>query len=944
MKRILAFLLMLLCVTIVALAQCPIPPGGGNNNPPPPPDHPQDPLDGTSTSGGQSVDPNEIIGPTGYDSVRWVSINDVLNYTIFFENDPDFATANAQKVDVRFSFADKAAMKGFGLGTYGFANQSWNIDDAPAAYQNRLDLRDSMNIYVDLTAGIDVVKQQAFWLFNSIDPETGLNPWQVDRGMLPVNDSTHVGEGFVTFRLKPQEDLRTGDTLSIVASIVFDQNDTIPTNRWTNTIDAGNPTSKVKARQDSKNEHLYHLTLQAADDEGGCGLRRVLLYQANNFGIYEEVAACPVDTVIDFTAEPGHQYKFYSIAEDNVGNREPLKEQPDLVININAAPTDIALSDTIFQDDIAVGGFIAEMTSEDVEQDGTFTYALAEGDGAIHNDMFQISGTQLQAKECFKCAEDSVYKIRLSTTDEGGLSFSKAFVLNMKKVLIKPKVDTLTVTICEGETCFFHGHEYDKAGIYTYTKSNDFMCDSVYVLELSVVKAIEKPIVTVEGTHTLVSSAAKGNQWFRQDGTPIEGATEQKFTPTEDGIYYVAVTNGSCYSDASRLYRVVLTDKIDLTLNLQEGWNWISSSLNEENMINAKQFIAPINESVNRLVGINAELTNDPQYGLVGQLERLSPSEGYKIKMDKVTTHTWTGTTAKPETTSIKLHKGWNWIGYIPAVGQPLSDAFVELTAVENAVIKCEDDFSTFTDGAWVGTLDELFPGRGYMYYADKEQTFTYPNQRVFVVTDEQNAKQRIDEQVWKSMAPWTYNEHKYQDNTNVIAKLMVNDLETIEGTYIVGAFCGEECRGIGKYVNDRLFITIHGTITDDKRITFKAVETITGEVLSIHETMKFDGKLLGTYRAPFVLNATGITTSAENQSAGYTIYPKPLRNKMYINGETGNIKTVSVLSSGGVIMISENGYDASGIDVSTLAPGVYVVAIVTNDNQAKYEKVLKAK
>ena len=64
----------------------------------------------------------------------------------------------------------------------------------------------------------------------------------------------------------------------------------------------------------------------------------------------------------------------------------------------------------------------------------------------------------------------------------------------------------------------------------------------------------------------------------------------------------------------------------------------------------------------------------------------------------------------------------------------------------------------------------------------------------------------------------------------------------------------------------------------------------------------------------------------------------------MYINGETGNIKTVSVLSSGGVIMISENGYDASGIDVSTLAPGVYVVAIVTNDNQAKYEKVLKAK
>ena len=221
MKRILLFLSMLLCLSGAVQAQnkksgkCD--PDKGCQDKQKDKDRQQDPLDDTSTSGGISADPNEIIGPTGYDdSLRWVSINDVLNYTIFFENDPDFATANAQKVDVRFNFADKAAMKGFGLGMYGFANQSWNIEDAPAAYQNRIDLRDSMHIFVDLTAGIDVVKQQAFWLFNSIDPETGYNPWQVDRGMLPVNDSTHVGEGFVTFRLKPQEDLKTGDTISIV--------------------------------------------------------------------------------------------------------------------------------------------------------------------------------------------------------------------------------------------------------------------------------------------------------------------------------------------------------------------------------------------------------------------------------------------------------------------------------------------------------------------------------------------------------------------------------------------------------------------------------------------------------------------------------------------------------------------------------------------------------
>lgn len=75
---------------------------------------------GTEIVGQFSYDPNEIVGPQGYDSLRWVSINDVLNYTIFFENDPEFATANAQRVDVRFDFGQKELMKDFTLGTFDF--------------------------------------------------------------------------------------------------------------------------------------------------------------------------------------------------------------------------------------------------------------------------------------------------------------------------------------------------------------------------------------------------------------------------------------------------------------------------------------------------------------------------------------------------------------------------------------------------------------------------------------------------------------------------------------------------------------------------------------------------------------------------------------------------------------------------------------------------------
>lgn len=938
MKRIIAFLYMLLCITVVALAQCPV---GGNDNPPPPPPHPQDPIDDTSTSGGISADPNEIIGPTGYDdSLRWVSINDVLNYTIFFENDPDFATANAQKVDVRFYFADKAAMKGFGLGTYGFANQSWNIEDAPAAYQNRLDLRDSMHIFVDLTAGIDVVKQQAFWLFNSIDPETGYNPWQVDRGMLPVNDSTHVGEGFVTFRLKPQEDLKTGDTISIQANIVFDQNDTIPTNRWRNTIDAGNPTSKVKARQDSKNEHLYHLTLQAADDEGGSGLKRVLLYQANNFGIYEEVATCPVDTVIDFTAEPGHQYRFYSIAEDNVGNREPLKEQPDLVININAAPTDIALSDSIFQDDIKAEGFIAELTSEDIDG-STFTYAFAEGEGAVHNDLFQITGSQLQSKNTFKCAEDSVFHVRLQTTDEGGLSFSKPFNLTLKNVLEKPKPDTLSVSICEGDIYNFHGYEYEKAGTYYYRVDNEFMCDSVYVLQLSVLPHLEAPLVTIEDEYTLVSSVAKGNQWFTSDGNRVKGATEQKFTPEEDGIYYVCASNGSCFSEPSNAYRVQLSDHIDLSMDLADGWNWVSSNLSDQTYRKATDFVKPIADKVERLVGFNSELVRDPNLGLVGNLDNIVPSESYLLQTNQMVENTWSGTAYKPENTSIDLKKGWNWIGYVPVSENTLSKSMGDFTPVEGDVIKSYYSFATFSSGKWVGTLESMSPGLGYMYYSNQNTEFKYPAIRVFEVLDEPSYAKAL---YASEIVPWHMDMNKYPYNMTMIANVYASESLAPAGYFTIGAFVGNECRGIGQYVDDKLFMTIYGDMDMSEKVSFKAFDNVTMEERDVVETTQFGNAMLGSVSSPYRLSVKGAITGIGNTELNnkYRIYPNPVRSTLYVNGDASRIKSVSVIASSGVIVVNAENYQEGGLNVSNLVPGSYIAVINTLDGTV-VQKIIKA-
>ena len=927
-------LLVAILLTLISLfaqnqKQCPFPPEGGNNNSLPTSPPTPTPGDNAGMAALVSVDPNELEGPIGIDSVRWVSVNDVLNYTIYFENDPEFATANAQIVDVRFDFPDKRLMKDFKLGRYGFANNAFDIEDEPNVYSTRIDMRDSMKIFVDLHAGLDITKNQGFWKFSSIDPESGYAPWQVDRGMLPVNDSTHVGEGFVTFRIKPYEDMVTGDTISFNANIVFDSNDTIPTNNWKVTVDTGMPTSKIIAKVDEKDYSHYMLSFTANDDENGSGLKRIFLYHANKMGLYEEYAVCPVDSIIDFYVEKGKQYDFFSIAEDRVGNKEPLKEKPDLTLNFNLPPSDLFLSNEVFQDDIALDGFIGELSSVDDEDETEFTYALAEGEGAIHNDMFAVVGNRLQANDCFKCANDTVYNIRLSTTDAGGLSFSKPFTLKMLRVLEQPKPDTLQIQICEGDRFMFHGEEYDKTGIYYYRVSNEFMCDSIYVLDLVVNPIPEAPTVTVSGKATLTSSAERGNQWYK-DGWPIDNATEQVFTATETGLYYVTASNGTCESDPSAEYYVNLDEISEINIPLSCGWTWMSSNITEPSLKVPNKFFSSVISDLQTVRASYGELSNSGNT-LVGDITSIEPAT-YKTLMGSQGDISLKGALAQPEDIEFALSPGWNWIPYIPVIDMGIDLALSDYTPQENDVIKSHTQFAIYSNGKWTGTLNEMHPNFGYMYYTSRPSNLRYSQSRVRMVNHEPMLMREYS-------AAWSCDESKFADNTTMIAELYDKEVPTIEGVFTVGAFCDDECRGVAEYVDGKLFMTIHGSY--GSLIDFRAIENATGKEFTILEKLSIDEYPVGTLATPFHLTldkADGLDNIYS--TSDYNIYPNPVRDTMFIEGDLSDVIGVKVITVSGVTLISTDSFE-HGINVSSIVDGVYVAAIITSHG-VKYKKFLK--
>ena len=333
--------------------QCP-PPPDGDHNPPhnndwgkenpfdtPPDYHPHDtsswppyypdpePADSTDIPVQDPIDPNEIIGTSGYDAMgdtlQWVAATSFLPYAIYFENDPELATAAAQKVEIRHALHPKADISTFAVGAFGFGSHVFTVEGNRSTYQQRLDLTSDMGIYVDVVAGIDIVSNEAFWIFQSIDPATGLPPQGTQQGFLPVNDENHSGEGYVSFTIKPKSNAcATGDVVTASASIIFDINEAIPTNVWHNTVDALPPTTQLTGQEGNGNEVL--LQFSGEDDQGGCGIKQYKLYVSDNYGAYSLYDTYPVGSEATFPTEYDHCYRFFCLGEDNVGNVEAMKE------------------------------------------------------------------------------------------------------------------------------------------------------------------------------------------------------------------------------------------------------------------------------------------------------------------------------------------------------------------------------------------------------------------------------------------------------------------------------------------------------------------------------------------------------------------------------------------------------------------------------------------
>ncbi len=318
-----------------------------------------------------AVDPNHLLGPGGYGIPNYVAGDSVLPYRIEFENygpgtieasgspapAERWATAPAQRIELTSTLEPDLDLSTFRLTGFGFGDV---FEVAPDGTQNHDAIVnitiDGVSFEVWFESRIDFATRTLRFVFQSMDPGTGLPP-EVMVGLLPPEDGTGRGKGFVTYTIDPVAGLPTGTEIRNIALIRFDVNDVIATNQIDPlapqlgtdpekealvTIDAGNPTSMVDPLPPTVNAAAFTVRWSGADDAGGAGIESYTVYVSDNGTDYVPWLLHTALTEAEFIGEDGHTYAFFSVARDHVGNVEADPASADTTTQVvldTAAPT-----------------------------------------------------------------------------------------------------------------------------------------------------------------------------------------------------------------------------------------------------------------------------------------------------------------------------------------------------------------------------------------------------------------------------------------------------------------------------------------------------------------------------------------------------------------------------------------------------------------------------
>lgn len=432
----------------------------------------------------------------------------------------------------------------------------------------------------------------------------------------------------------------------------------------------------------------------------------------------------------------------------------------------------------------------------------------------------------------------------------------------------------------------------------------------------------------------LTTDSKNATIYFTTDGScPCdENGTRRKYTVpiviNEDTKILAMTSVGTGDEDMSETVEFNYTLKhSDMDFRMEEGWTWMSH--NFDNAVASSVLSAE--ESVSRILTQTQELIRDPQLGMVGTLTELSASESFKVQTSAAVTGQRLSDIARNPATPIALNSGWNWLGYPVGQTMTVDEAFATTEAETLDIVVGQNGFAQFDGEKWIGTLETMSPGLGYMYQSQSAKNVVY-NTSIVSTASAKHASGI------SGNSPLVLDIHKYGVIMPVVATINGIDGSQLDNEdYQVAAFCGTECRGIGRIVNGLVMMNVYGNPDDD--ITFNVTDADGELSFSNNSSLKFSERVVGDIFNPYVLminSQSGVNDVKYDGNIKVAVEDDMLRIKGIAPDD---IDLVEIYDIKGQKLIRETNVSESGIRISSLTNGVYVV-IVKGNGEYSYHKI----
>lgn len=251
---------------------------------------------------------------------------------------------------------------------------------------------------------------------------------------------------------------------------------------------------------DAADVHSYSLVTGTGDDDNASFIIDGTDLKVNNASFnFEDQAGYSIRLQTD-DGKGGTLSKAFTIA----------------VTNVNETPFALSLTNSSI-DEADEAQEVGSLMTLDPDNGDNFSYALISGTGDADNAEFEISGVTLRTAGLINFEAGATRSVLVRVTDAGGLTFDKAFTINIEEVVVEPLREYTTNT--------------PGADVKNVFSPNGDGVNETWVIEDLLDNPINEVKVFAQGGKLIYSKVNYLNDW---DGT-------FKNDPVPDGTYYYEI-------------------------------------------------------------------------------------------------------------------------------------------------------------------------------------------------------------------------------------------------------------------------------------------------------------------------------------------------------------------------------------------------------------------